>query len=52
MPAVSRAQQVALYAKKGSAWVHRHHFDRIAGEHRRKRQLSPIDKELLKRRRT
>lgn len=27
MPAVSRKQQRYLYAKFGSAWVHRHHFD-------------------------
>lgn len=32
MPAQSRAQQRALYAKKGSAWVHAHHFDVIAGQ--------------------
>ena len=32
MPAKSRAQQRALYAKFGSQWVHAHHFDRIAGE--------------------
>ena len=32
MPAKSRAQQKALYAKKGSRWVHAHHFDKIEGK--------------------
>jgi hypothetical protein len=38
MPAVSRAQQRALYAKKGSAWVHRHHFDTIDPAARRRKK--------------
>jgi len=38
MPAVSRAQQRALYAKKGSAWVHRHHFDTIDPSARRRKK--------------
>jgi hypothetical protein len=29
MPAKNRKQQRALYAKKGKAWVKRHHFDKI-----------------------
>jgi hypothetical protein len=32
MPAVSRKQQKYLYAKFGSAWVHAHHFDKVAGK--------------------
>lgn len=32
MPAKSRAQQRALYAKMGAAWVHAHHFDVVAGQ--------------------
>lgn len=35
MPARSRAQQKALYAKKGAAWVKTHHFDKIAPKKRR-----------------
>ena len=27
MPALSKAQQRYLYATKGAAWVHAHHFD-------------------------
>jgi hypothetical protein len=30
LPAKSRKQQRALYAKFGSAWVHEHHFDKLA----------------------
>lgn len=29
MPAKNRAQQKALYAKKGAAWVKAHGFDKI-----------------------
>lgn len=29
MPAKNRRQQMALYAKKGRAWVKAHHFDKI-----------------------
>lgn len=29
MPAKSRKQQRALYAKFGSKWVHAHHFDKL-----------------------
>lgn len=29
MPAKSRAQQKALYAKKGKAWVKKHHFNKL-----------------------
>ena len=32
MPAKSRAQQRALYAKRGAAWVKEHHFDRLEGK--------------------
>ena len=42
MPSVSDAQRRALYAKKGSAWVHAHHFDvvdpRAAGAAHAKRR--------------
>ncbi len=41
MPAKSRAQQKALYAKKGSKWVHDHGFDKIdskGGSHRKKKR--------------
>lgn len=30
MPSKSEAQRKALYAKKGSAWVHAHGFDKLA----------------------
>ena len=30
MPSKSVAQRKALYAKKGSAWVHAHGFDKLA----------------------
>jgi hypothetical protein len=29
MPAKSRKQQRALFAKKGAAWVKAHHFDKL-----------------------
>jgi hypothetical protein len=29
MPAANRRQQKALYAKKGKAWVKKHHYDKI-----------------------
>lgn len=38
MPARSRAQQRALYAKKGSAWVHAHHFDKIEPKKKAKKK--------------
>lgn len=38
MPAKSRKQQRALYAKKGSAWVHAHHFDTIDKKKKKKRK--------------
>ena len=38
MPARSRKQQRYLYSKFGSAWVHAHHFDKLAaGKKKRKR---------------
>jgi len=37
MPAKSRRQQKALYAKKGAAWVKRHHFDKLAPKAKRKK---------------
>lgn len=37
-PARSRRQQRALYAKKGAAWVKRHHFDKLAPKPRSKRR--------------
>ena len=41
MPAKSRKQQRALYAKFGSKWVHKHHFDKVVHEtkgHKRKKK--------------
>lgn len=36
MPAKSRKQQKALYAKKGKAWVKKHHFDTIKKSKKKK----------------
>lgn len=36
MPAKSRKQQRFLYAKKGAAWVKRHHFDKLARRRKKK----------------
>ena len=30
MPSKNEKQRRALFAKKGSKWVHEHHFDKIA----------------------
>lgn len=39
MPAKSRKQQRALYAKKGEAWVKAHHFDKLdTSKKKRKRK--------------
>ena len=37
MPAKSRKQQRALYAKFGEAWVKKHHFDKLASKKARKK---------------
>jgi hypothetical protein len=39
MPAKSRAQQRAIFAKKGAAWAKAHGFDKISkkgGKHKKK----------------
>ena len=36
MPAKSRRQQKALYAKKGEAWVKAHHFDVVRPKPKKK----------------
>ena len=36
MPAKSEKQRRALYAKFGSDWVHKHHFDVVEGKQKRK----------------
>lgn len=38
MPAKSRKQQRALYAKKGEAWVKAHHFDKVEPASKKKRK--------------
>ncbi|HET9676104.1 MAG TPA: hypothetical protein VFP21_01205 [Solirubrobacterales bacterium] len=41
MPAVSQAQRRFLYATKGAAWVHLHHFDnpgKLPARKRKKRR--------------
>lgn len=50
MPAVSRAQQKALYAKKGSKWVHEHHFDEIVAKGKGKK-AKPDPKPAAKKKR-
>lgn len=37
MPAKSRRQQMALYAKKGRAWVKAHHFDKVRSGPKKKK---------------
>lgn len=36
MPSRSNRQRKALYAKKGSKWVHEHHFDKVKKRKRKK----------------
>lgn len=38
MPARSRRQQKALYAKKGAAWVKTHHFDKIVPKKKKRKK--------------
>jgi glutamyl/glutaminyl-tRNA synthetase len=38
IPAKNRRQQRALYAKFGAAWVKAHHFDRIAGQKKKRKK--------------
>jgi hypothetical protein len=37
MPSKSEAQRRALYAKKGAAWVKKHHFDKVEGKSKKKK---------------